>query len=371
MTIGNFDKAEKCAIKYLVPITKDASLKSYYYIDDICVEEVIKGQPCRCEQDSNTFKPQAARMKITRDSTSQLKAPPAKTIKPGQNTVLEDVLFETDKSNLLPGSFDELDKLAEYLYYHPSMVVEFNGYTDNTGIDNKNLILSRARAKSVAEYVAKRGIDTSRIKSKGYGCENPIGNNLSPDGRDKNRRVEFKIHIAHWRHTEKIFKTQVLKSGYTLIYKRHDSTNYLYIRKNFIENEVGEHESDTTLPLDMLGYVYADFDSTFVVATHLEANPIKIEIINKRTGGNMMYGATPFYMDTVKRIMMFEGSYRRGGKIILYDFNTGKSELYDKPRETPCFCCFCWKVLSLTDTEIKIEYLNMQYQPVVKTYERK
>ena len=121
----------------------------------------------------------------------------------------------------------------------------------------------------------------------------------------------------------------------------------------------------------MLGYVYKDFDSVAVIATHLQANPIKVEIVNKRTGGNILYGATPFYMDTVKNIMMFEGTYRRGGKLIVYDFNTGKSELYNAPRETPCFCCFCWKVLSLTDAEIKIEYLNMQYQPTVITYQRK
>ncbi len=370
MTIGNFDKAEKCNIKYLVALAKDVPLKSYYYIDDVCVEEVEEGQPCRCIQDTNTFIPHAAKMKVTKDSSVKEKPAAVATIKPNKNTLLKNILFETDKADLLPNSCKELDEVAEYLYFNPTTVVDFNGYTDNTGIDHKNIILSKARAKAVADYVSQRGVDTSRIKFKGFGPADPLRNNLSPEGRAQNRRVEYKIHYAPWRHREKIYKKQELKSGYTLIYKKHDSINYLCIRKDFIENEVSEHESDTSMKLDVLGYVYADFDSTVVIATHLEANPIKIEIINKRTGGNMMYGTTPFYMDTVKNIMMFEGSYRRGGKLIVYDFTTGKSELYNAPRETPCFCCFCWKVLSITDSEIKIEYLNMKYEKTEITYQR-
>jgi hypothetical protein len=172
-------------------------------------------------------------------------------------------------------------------------------------------------------------------------------------------------------HVDKTYKSVKLKNGYTLAYKRYDSINYLCLIKDGKETEVSEHESDTTMPLDVLGYTYADFGNTFVLATHLEANPIKIEIIDKSTGGTIMYGATPFYTDSIKKIMMFEGTYRRGGKLILYNFNTGKSELYIAPRETPCFCCFCWKVLSLTDAEIKIEFLNMKYEKVVKVYTRK
>jgi len=373
MTIGNFDKAEKCLIKYLVPPAKDKPLKSYYYIDDVCVEEVVDGQPCRCIQDTNDLTQHADRMKITKDSSVKVKtaAPPAKVIKLDKTVLLENIQFETDKSNLLPGSYKELDQIADYLYFNPPAIIDLNGYTDNTGIDNKNIVLSRDRAKSVAAYLNKRGVDTSRIKPKGYGPADPIANNLRPEGREKNRRIEYKIHEGTWRHREKIYKKEELKSGYTLVYKKHDSINYLCLRKDFTENEVSEHESDTSMSLDVLGYLYRDFDSTVVIATHLGANPIKVEIVNKRTGGDILYGATPFYMDTVKNIMMFEGTYRRGGKLILYDFNTGKSELYMAPKETPCFCCFCWKVLSLTDAEFKIEYLNMQYQPTVITYKRK
>jgi len=167
------------------------------------------------------------------------------------------------------------------------------------------------------------------------------------------------------------YKSIKLKDGYTFAYKRHDSIIYACLIKDGKETELSEDESDTGMSLEVLGYPYADFGKTFVLATHVETNPIKIEVLDKSTGGMLMYGATPFYMDTIKRIMMFEGTGRRWGKLILYDFNSGKSELYIAPHETPCFCCFCWKVISLTDAEIKIEYLNMKYEKVIKSYSRK
>jgi hypothetical protein len=171
-------------------------------------------------------------------------------------------------------------------------------------------------------------------------------------------------------HRDTTYKSSKLKDGYTLAYKKHDSINYLCLIKDGKETEVSEHESDSNLSLDVLGYVYADFENTFVIATHIDANPIKIEVIDKGTGGTIMYGASPFYTDTVKNLMMFEGSYRRGGKLILYDFNTGKSELFLAPKETPCFCCFCWKLISLADNEIQIEYLDMNYKKAIIKYAR-
>jgi hypothetical protein len=167
-----------------------------------------------------------------------------------------------------------------------------------------------------------------------------------------------------------IYKSYNLKHGYKLLIKRHDSINYSCIVKNGEETEVSEDEADTSMPLEVLGYPYADFDSTFVIAIHIQANPVRIEIIKKSNGGTVMYGASPFYLDTLNSLMMFEGSYRRGGKLILYNFKTGKTELFLAPKDTHCFCCSCWKLAGLTDKEVKIEYLNMKHESVIKTYER-
>lgn len=166
------------------------------------------------------------------------------------------------------------------------------------------------------------------------------------------------------------YKTSKLKNGYTFAFKRHDSIVYACLIKDGKEMEVVDDEGDTTMSLDALGYVYADFDKEFILATHIGTNPIEIQIVDKNTGAATMYGASPFYTDTVKGVILFEGNHRRAGKLILYDFNTGKSELFLAPRDTPCFCCFCWKLISLTDAEIQIEYLDMNYKKAIIKYAR-
>ena len=79
------------------------------------------------------------------------------------------------------------------------MKLEIGAHTDSKGTDAYNLKLSDARAKSVVDYLLSKGISTDRLVSKGYGETNPVADNTNidgsdnPDGRQKNRRTEFKI----------------------------------------------------------------------------------------------------------------------------------------------------------------------------------
>ena len=73
------------------------------------------------------------------------------------------------------------------------MTVEVGGHTDNVGDPTKNKTLSDARAKAVADFVAKRGVDPKRMTGIGYGDTKPIGDNATVDGKTINRRTEFKI----------------------------------------------------------------------------------------------------------------------------------------------------------------------------------
>ena|GEM_PF-4433765 len=114
-------------------------------------------------------------------------------IKPGKNIVLNNVFFNSDKSELLPASFAELDKLVSYLKTNSTSKIEISGYTDNTGVAEKNLTLSTARAKAVADYLTSKGISGTRVSYKGYGSANPIADNSTEENKKKNRRVEFKI----------------------------------------------------------------------------------------------------------------------------------------------------------------------------------
>ena len=69
---------------------------------------------------------------------------------------------------------------------------EVGGHTDNTGQAESNQKLSEARAASVAKYLASQGVDGKQLSTKGYGDTVPIGDNATPEGKAKNRRIEFK-----------------------------------------------------------------------------------------------------------------------------------------------------------------------------------
>ena len=108
---------------------------------------------------------------------------------------LHNVFFDTGKSILKPESDKELDKLAEYMSYKKSMVIEIGGYTDNVGQDQDNQKLSEARANAVRSYLIHKGIGADKISAKGFGAADPVASNDTPDGKQLNRRTE--VHILH------------------------------------------------------------------------------------------------------------------------------------------------------------------------------
>jgi outer membrane protein OmpA-like peptidoglycan-associated protein len=111
----------------------------------------------------------------------------------GKKVVLNNILFETGKSILTAGSYTELERLFNILKENAEIKIEISGHTDITGSEPLNLKLSEARAKAVVEYLVQKGIERTRIESKGYGSLQPIADNKTAAGRAKNRRVEFKI----------------------------------------------------------------------------------------------------------------------------------------------------------------------------------
>ena len=107
--------------------------------------------------------------------------------------VLDNVEFDFGKYSLRPSSYATLDDLVDYLNRKPNERIEIGGHTDNVGSDAKNLVLSLERAKSIVEYLISKGISNDRLVAKGYGAEEPIEDNSTEEGRQKNRRTEVKI----------------------------------------------------------------------------------------------------------------------------------------------------------------------------------
>src|SRR6202166_4642451 len=130
---------------------------------------------------------EAARLQAEVD---QLKATPTPR---GLVLTLGDVLFDTGKARLNPGSARKLDQLAQFLTDHPERRVQIDGFTDSVGTDSYNQDLSQQRADAVKSALITRGIDPSRIGSQGYGKGFPVANNVDSGGRQLNRRVEVVI----------------------------------------------------------------------------------------------------------------------------------------------------------------------------------
>lgn len=107
--------------------------------------------------------------------------------------VLKDVQFNNNKSVLLKSSFEALDKLVEEMKKDKRMNIEIIGHSDNSGDEEKNVVLSEKRAMAVYDYLVSKGIKDNRILTKGVGSSKPIADNNTSEGRQKNRRVEFKI----------------------------------------------------------------------------------------------------------------------------------------------------------------------------------
>jgi outer membrane protein OmpA-like peptidoglycan-associated protein len=112
----------------------------------------------------------------------------------GVSSILRNIYFDFDKATFKTESYTELNKLEAMLSQNQNSVIEIAGHTDAVGTKEYNQYLSLRRAQAVKEYLTKKGINTRRIKAKGYGKSKPLASNDDENGgRELNRRVEFKV----------------------------------------------------------------------------------------------------------------------------------------------------------------------------------
>ncbi|MBE8712625.1 OmpA family protein [Sphingobacterium hungaricum] len=114
-------------------------------------------------------------------------------IESGKLVTLNNIYFDVNKFDLLPTSISDLDVLLSFLKLNPKVSIELAGHTDNTGNKTSNQLLSENRAKAVVTYLTNNGISSNRLKAVGYGDSKPIADNISDEGKQLNRRTEFKV----------------------------------------------------------------------------------------------------------------------------------------------------------------------------------
>jgi len=114
-------------------------------------------------------------------------------LKRGQVVPMREIFFAVNSDSLLPDSYPELDRVLDLMQRYPALCIEIGGHTNDRCSENYCRELSRKRARSVARYLYKRGLDTERVRWVGYGKEQPIADNETEEGRSRNQRVEFKV----------------------------------------------------------------------------------------------------------------------------------------------------------------------------------
>jgi outer membrane protein OmpA-like peptidoglycan-associated protein len=104
-----------------------------------------------------------------------------------------DVLFATGKADLNTDAKIALAKLTGIVLNYSSLKLAIGGYTDSTGSPDFNMRLSQARADSVLDFLATEGLDSTVLSAQGYGMDDPVADNSTTQGRQKNRRVEIVV----------------------------------------------------------------------------------------------------------------------------------------------------------------------------------
>src|SRR5882757_6369196 len=105
----------------------------------------------------------------------------------GETIVLDHLIFEQGKAIINPNSFPGLDELVALMKDNTKLVIQLEGHTDNQGNPSKNMDLSQDRVDNVKKYLASKGVDKDRVKTKAFGGSKPLLNANTPEARAKNR----------------------------------------------------------------------------------------------------------------------------------------------------------------------------------------
>ena len=107
--------------------------------------------------------------------------------------IIQGIEFDFGKATIRKSSNKTLDAAVKVMQDYPSIRIEISGHTDNVGKRERNAELSQQRADSVREYIVGKGVEAGRIHTRGAGMDEPTADNKTAAGRQKNRRIEFKL----------------------------------------------------------------------------------------------------------------------------------------------------------------------------------
>lgn len=111
----------------------------------------------------------------------------------GETVILNNLIFARGKAGIDPKSYSELDEVAQMMKENSRIEIQLEGHTDNVGSPKANLKLSEERVEAVKKYLVAQGVNKNRIRTQAFGGTQPLRNEMTPEARAKNRRVEMRI----------------------------------------------------------------------------------------------------------------------------------------------------------------------------------
>ncbi len=145
------------------------------------------------EKPGYLFKSYTFSFELGEDIKSLSKDIPLDPIKINAHTKLNNIFFKSNEYKLEDKSKTELKKITRFIKANPNLRIEISGHTDNVGSPEYNQSLSEKRAKSVYQFLLEQGVAPTKLNTKGFGAGRPLVQNNTPENRQLNRRIEFKV----------------------------------------------------------------------------------------------------------------------------------------------------------------------------------
>jgi len=139
------------------------------------------------------YLPETFPVEIVKGETTIKNVKLVKKLEKEEKIVLRGINFATGSAIIPPSEYPVLDQVVQVLKANEKVRVEIGGHTDSVGTETYNQGLSERRAQSVRNYLIQRGIDASRLEARGYGEYQPVAPNTTREGRNQNRRIEFRV----------------------------------------------------------------------------------------------------------------------------------------------------------------------------------
>lgn len=185
LTLGRFSALDQTKSIAQIPeeiSSLDVNRSAYYLFNELSIVEIESPDECQCNS-------------INEVPMSPSIAQSTNTFEVGKPFVIDNLEFDTNDASIKDSFIPELQRLLSYLFAHESQSLSIAGYTDNVGRIDYNLQLSVQRAKAIGDWLNVNGIESSRIKTEGFGNSKPIVKNTTSENRMLNRRVEFELSI--------------------------------------------------------------------------------------------------------------------------------------------------------------------------------